>query len=167
MTQNFPQFFLCVNSTINFFFFFRESFNLWHMLLMITLYYQIKILIDFWYRWRLNFRSLIHPLKILPIKLIGTHNNDMLIDWYIIFFLKMSTWNSCENDITLYHNLFSFNKLCEKKKKAPNNTHFSWARSITFSAFLASDSKHKTNCDTPLGKVLVIKKGDSYKIWLT
>ena len=98
----------------------------------------------------MNPRFLIQPLDILSVKLIGTHNNNMLIDWNI---------NSGKNDVTLYHNLCG-------KKKALNNIHFSWAWSITFSTFLASDSKHKTNCDTPLGKVLVIKKGDRYKIWL-
>ena len=40
-----------------FFFFLRESFNLWHPLLTIALYYQIKTPINFWYRWELN------PLK--------------------------------------------------------------------------------------------------------
>ena len=90
----------------------------------------------------MNLRSLIQPLDILPVKLTGIHINNMLIDWYI---------NSCKNNVTLYHNLCG-------KKKALNNIHFSWAWSITFSTFLASDSKHKTNCDTPLGKVLVIKR---------
>ena len=42
-------------------FFFRESFNLWHPLLMITLYHYIKTLINFWCRRELNFRSLIQP----------------------------------------------------------------------------------------------------------
>jgi len=40
---------------------FLKSFNLWHPLLMITLYHQIKISISFWYRRRLNSRSLIQP----------------------------------------------------------------------------------------------------------
>ena len=33
-------------------FLFRESFNLWCMLLIIVFYYQIKIPINFWCRWR-------------------------------------------------------------------------------------------------------------------
>ena len=52
----------------------------------------------------MNPRSLIQPLDILSVKLIGTHNNNMLIDWNI---------NSGKNDVTLYHNL------CGKKKKKP------------------------------------------------
>ena len=48
---------------INFFkkFFFRDSFNLWYPLLIITLYYQIKTPISFWYKWGLNPESLIQP----------------------------------------------------------------------------------------------------------
>ena len=44
-----------------FFFVFWESFNLWRPYLMIALYYQTKTPINFWYRQRLNFRSLIQP----------------------------------------------------------------------------------------------------------
>ena len=36
-------------------------------------YHQIKTLINFWYRRELNSRSLIQPLKTLPVKLIETH----------------------------------------------------------------------------------------------
>ena len=34
-----------------FIYFFLESFNLWRLLLIIDLYYQIKTPISFWYRW--------------------------------------------------------------------------------------------------------------------
>ena len=54
-------------------FFFLESFNLWRPLLMIDLYHQTKTLISFWYRQRLNPKSLIQPTKILLVKLTGTH----------------------------------------------------------------------------------------------
>ena len=41
---------------------------------MITLYYQTKISIGFWCKWRLNPRSLIQLSETLPIELTGTHN---------------------------------------------------------------------------------------------
>ena len=56
-----------------FFFFLRESFNLWRLFLMIALYHQIKILINFWYRQGLNLRPFIQPLETLPIKQTKTH----------------------------------------------------------------------------------------------
>ena len=79
-----------------FFFFFKDSFNLWHLLLIIVLYHLIKTPIDFWckwglnlkslafyhqtktligfcYRWGLNPKSFIQPSEILPIELIRTH----------------------------------------------------------------------------------------------
>ena len=70
----------CIKSMTKqvFFFFFvflRESFNLWHPLLMIALYHQTKTPISFWYRQGLNPRSLIQPSKSLPIELTGTHND--------------------------------------------------------------------------------------------
>ena len=34
--------------------FFLKSFNLWRLLLMITLYHQTKTPINFWYRWRIE-----------------------------------------------------------------------------------------------------------------
>ena len=77
-----------VNSFV--FFFFFKSFKLWHPLLMIVLHYQTKTSIDFWYRRGLNLISLIQPLKILPIKLTGTHMNNFvnsLILLYIFYFL--------------------------------------------------------------------------------
>ena len=40
------------------FFFFGEGFNLWRSLLIIALYHQIKISIGFWYKGKLNFKSL-------------------------------------------------------------------------------------------------------------
>ena len=44
---------------LQFFFFFLESFNLQHPLLMIALYYHTKTPIGFWCRWGLNPKSLI------------------------------------------------------------------------------------------------------------
>ena len=41
---------------------------------MIILYHQTKIPINFLYKRGLNFRSLIQPIKILPIKLTRIHN---------------------------------------------------------------------------------------------
>ena len=61
-----------VNATI-FFFFLRESFNLWHLLLMIALYQQTKTPVSFWCRRGLNPRSLIQPSETLPVELTGTH----------------------------------------------------------------------------------------------
>ena len=40
---------------------------------MISLYHQIKILINLWYRWRLNLKSLIQLSEILPVELTETH----------------------------------------------------------------------------------------------
>ena len=56
-----------------FIYFFKESFNLWSMLLMMTLYHKTKTLIGFWYRWGLNSRSFIQPSAILPVELTGTY----------------------------------------------------------------------------------------------
>ena len=53
--------------------FFLESFNLWCLLLMITLYHQIETSISFWCERELNSKSLIQPLESLPVKLIETH----------------------------------------------------------------------------------------------
>ena len=36
-------------------------------------YHRIKTLIGFWYRWKLNLRSLIQPSEILPVELTETH----------------------------------------------------------------------------------------------
>ena len=47
---------------------FRESFNLWRPLLMITFYHQTKTPINFWCRRELNPRFLIQPSEILPVK---------------------------------------------------------------------------------------------------
>ena len=52
-----------------------ENFNLWRLLLIIAPYYQTKTLIGFWYRRKLNTRSLIQPSEILPIKQTETHKN--------------------------------------------------------------------------------------------
>ena len=49
--------------------FFLESFNLWHPLLMITLYHQTKTPISFWCRRGLNPKSLIQLSETLPIEL--------------------------------------------------------------------------------------------------
>ena len=63
-----------------FFFFFLESFNLWHCpLLMIALYYQTKTRIGFWCRRGLNPRSLIQLSETLLVELIGTHLVSNLI----------------------------------------------------------------------------------------
>ena len=72
---------------------FKESFNLWCLLLMITLYHQTKILISFWYKRGLNLKSLIQPSetyfkkkkakkkkKNLPVKLIETHILNYFLD---------------------------------------------------------------------------------------
>ena len=54
---------------------------------MIILYHQTKILINFLYKRGLNFRSLIQPIKILPIKLTGIHNVVKFI--IIVLLLKI------------------------------------------------------------------------------
>ena len=55
------------------FFFLRESFKLWCSLLIIAIYHQTKTPISFWYRRRLNPRSLIQPSETLTIELTGTY----------------------------------------------------------------------------------------------
>ena len=56
---------------------------------MITIYYQIKILISFWCRQGLKPKSFIQPLEILPIELIGTHDLKYLrICIHFFFFLR-------------------------------------------------------------------------------
>ena len=60
---------------LQFFFFFKENFNLWYPLLMIILYNQIKTSINFWCWQRLNPKSFIQPTEILLIKLTGTHKH--------------------------------------------------------------------------------------------
>ena len=61
-----------------FFFYFKSI----PLLLIIALYYQIKTPIDFWYKWRLNVRSLIQPSETLPVKLTGTYMNKVF--WLFI-----------------------------------------------------------------------------------
>ena len=66
-------------------FFFLESFNLRHSLLMITLYHQIKIPNGFWCSQGLNSKSLIQLLEILIVELTGTHyRDDLLVKRYCI-----------------------------------------------------------------------------------
>ena len=43
---------------------------------MITLYYQTKTPIGFWYKWRLNPRSLIQPSETLLVELTETHERS-------------------------------------------------------------------------------------------
>ena len=58
---------------------FNDSFLLsnkdtnWFLFLIIVFYYQIKTLISFWYRQRLNLKSLIQSLENLPAELTKTH----------------------------------------------------------------------------------------------
>ena len=54
---------------------------------MITIYYQIKILISFWCRQGLKPKSFIQPLEILPIELIGTHDLKYLRICILFLFL--------------------------------------------------------------------------------
>ena len=77
-----PIFHLPPKITFFFLFFFWESFNLWHPLLIIALYYQTKTPISFWCRRRLNPRSLIQPSETLPVELTGTH------DYFLILFVR-------------------------------------------------------------------------------
>ena len=46
---------------------------------MITFYHQIKISISFWWRQRLNLRSLIQSSEILTIELTKTHKNKVIL----------------------------------------------------------------------------------------
>ena len=71
--QGIKQFILSLNGSEILEFFFLGSSNLWCLFLMIILYYQIKTLIGFCYKWGLNFLSLIQLSKILLIKLTRTH----------------------------------------------------------------------------------------------
>ena len=65
--------FLNFHHNIKRIFFFWESFNLWYLLLIIALYYQIKIPINFWCRWELNLIFLIQLLETLLVELSRTH----------------------------------------------------------------------------------------------
>ena len=64
---------------------------------MITIYHQIKTLINFWYKRRSNYKSLIQPLETLLVKLTGTHHtilhsiNDIT---YIKFGLRIALSNN-------------------------------------------------------------------------
>ena len=65
--------------------FFRESFNLWRPLLMISPYNQTKTTINFWCRRELNPKSLIQPSETLPVELTGTHKyQQILLNIHII-----------------------------------------------------------------------------------
>ena len=57
------------------FFFFRESFNLWRSLLMITLYHQTKIPISFWYRQELNTNQFFFFLNNVSLYLYSYHTS--------------------------------------------------------------------------------------------
>ena len=80
-------------SFIFFFFFLRESFNLWRSLLMIAFYRQTKTPISFWYRRRLNPRSLIQPSETLPVELTEIHNSLSSICFLIRWPIKKKKWN--------------------------------------------------------------------------
>ena len=73
-------------------FFSWESFNLWHLLLMIVIYHQTKTLISFWCRQGLNPKSLIQPSKTLPIKLPGTHKTCLIS-------IIVKTWEVCNTQL--------------------------------------------------------------------
>ena len=94
-------------------FFFLESFNLWHPFLMIAPYHQTKLLISFWCRQWLNFRSLIQSLETLPIKLLKPTNkilswlcikivNDPLLLLHIKFWIKFSYKIVCSLSLQPY-----------------------------------------------------------------
>ena len=85
-------------------FFFKESFNLWRLLLIIALYHQTKTPISFWCRRGLNPKSLIQPSETLLIKLTGTHihysnlltltkKKSQTIAKYILVFSIFFSWN--------------------------------------------------------------------------
>ena len=78
-----------------FYFFLRESFNLWRSLLMIAFYRQTKTPISFWYRRRLNPRSLIQPSETLPVELTEIHNSLSSICFLIRWPIKKKKvkWN--------------------------------------------------------------------------
>ena len=69
----FLPYFIYPQKSLFFSFFFLESFNLCHPLLIIALYYQTKTPISFWCRRRWNPRYLIQPSETLPVELIETH----------------------------------------------------------------------------------------------
>ena len=65
--------------------YFFEGFNLWRLLLIIAIHQETKMPINFWYRQRLNPRSLIQPSKTLPIELIGIFDNIFLMFFFFFF----------------------------------------------------------------------------------
>ena len=66
------------------------NFNLWHPLLIITLYCQTKTSIDFLYRRRLNLKYLIQSSETLPIKLNETHKTSKNLKKKYLNFLTHS-----------------------------------------------------------------------------
>ena len=74
---------------------------------MIVFYLQTKTSISFWYKQRLNHRSFIQPLNILPVELIGTHRIFFKV---IIMKLKLKKKKN-DKKITSY---------VDKKKKNAN-----------------------------------------------
>ena len=62
-----------------FFFFFWESFNLWHLFLIIAFYHQIKIPINFWCRWGL-------PHLVFSKVYLFLHKNLYLYNIYLAYY---------------------------------------------------------------------------------
>ena len=85
-----------------FFFFLRESFNIWHLLLMIVLYHQTKTPISFWCRCRLSSRSFIQLSETLPVKLARTHTYHL----FISIFNNIVLFESKENYLWLTENVW-------------------------------------------------------------
>ena len=106
-------FFFNANYEIKYYYFFLESFNLWHPFLMIALYHQTKLLIGFWCRQGLNSRSLIQSIETLPIELLEPTNkilswlcikivNDPLLLLHIKFWIKFSYKIVCSLSLQPY-----------------------------------------------------------------
>ena len=109
---------------LNFFFFFWESFDLWHLLLMITLYHQTKASISFWYKRGLNPKFLIQPSETLLVELTGTH--PLKFFWHarklsnIIIFLYLQTtthlFDKKRSDSLFYLSSYSFPYIIYQEK---------------------------------------------------
>ena len=91
-THNYYYYYL--REGFKFFFFWRESFNLWHLLLIIALYHQTKTPISFQCKQRMNPRSLIQLSEILPVELTGTHRRLQLNQLNIVIIFSRLNYDS-------------------------------------------------------------------------
>ena len=118
-------FLVYINQPYDRFFFFRE--REFQYMSSWAFYHQTKTPINFWYKRRLNLRSLIQPSKTLPIELTGTHNlmtllltincGNFFIDYYldpllILCFLLTNNYFKSQNACS-WIGIFPYKKCLE------------------------------------------------------